>query len=84
MMQLMNRAALLLVWGVALSLSTGRDGIAGRARAALVAMTTALERDLRSGQNVVIHCRQGVGRSGLVAACLFIARGSGLKNRLRP
>jgi len=30
---------------------------------------------LSSGGNLVIHCRQGVGRSGLVAACLLISRG---------
>src|SRR6266496_4510015 len=31
---------------------------------------------LSSGKNVVVHCRQGVGRSGLLAACLLISRGS--------
>ena len=34
-----------------------------------------LESDLSAGKNVVIHCRQGVGRSGLVGACLLIAKG---------
>ncbi len=41
-------------------------------------VTSALERidaDLESGKNVVIHCRQGVGRTGLVAACLLIMKG---------
>lgn len=27
---------------------------------------------LEAGRNVVVHCRQGVGRTGLVAACLLI------------
>jgi len=31
--------------------------------------------DLASGKNAVVHCRQGVGRSGLMAACLLVARG---------
>jgi protein-tyrosine phosphatase len=31
--------------------------------------------DLSSGKNVVIHCRQGVGRSGLIAACLLVTKG---------
>src|ERR1700722_19547443 len=31
--------------------------------------------DLSSGKNVVIHCRQGVGRSGMLAACLLITKG---------
>jgi protein-tyrosine phosphatase len=35
----------------------------------------ALEHDLSSGKNVVVHCRQGIGRTGLVAACLLIANG---------
>ncbi len=41
-------------------------------------VSAALDRidaDLSAGKNVVIHCRQGVGRTGLVAACLLIAKG---------
>ena len=34
-----------------------------------------LERILSSGKNVVIHCRQGVGRTGLIAACLLATKG---------
>jgi protein-tyrosine phosphatase len=30
---------------------------------------------LRDGRSVVIHCRQGVGRSALVAACVLVLRG---------
>src|ERR1700690_2461109 len=30
---------------------------------------------LSAGKKVVVHCRQGVGRSGLVAACLLLAKG---------
>jgi protein-tyrosine phosphatase len=30
---------------------------------------------LRSGRSVVIHCRQGVGRSALVAACVMMVGG---------
>jgi protein-tyrosine phosphatase len=30
---------------------------------------------LSDGKNVVVHCRQGIGRSGLVAACLLVRRG---------
>lgn len=32
-------------------------------------------RTLSEGQNVVVHCRQGIGRSGLVAACLLVRKG---------
>ena len=34
-----------------------------------------LDTDLSAGKNVAIHCRQGVGRTGLVAACLLIKKG---------
>ena len=30
---------------------------------------------LSRGKNVLVHCRQGVGRSGLVAACLLVRKG---------
>jgi protein-tyrosine phosphatase len=30
---------------------------------------------LSAGKNVVVHCRQGVGRSGLVATCLLVRKG---------
>jgi len=35
----------------------------------------AATRSLQSAKNVVIHCRQGIGRSGLVAACLLVRKG---------
>ena len=41
----------------------------------LKAFVSLLDRDLASGKNVVLHCRQGIGRTGLVAACLLIERG---------
>lgn len=34
-----------------------------------------LDTQLETGANVVIHCRQGVGRTGLVAACLLVMNG---------
>ncbi len=41
-------------------------------------LTAALEEvdaDLAAGKSVVVHCRQGIGRSGLLAACLLVAKG---------
>jgi protein-tyrosine phosphatase len=35
----------------------------------------SVSRDLSAGKNVLIHCRQGIGRSGLVAACLLVKKG---------
>jgi len=34
-----------------------------------------IQQDLAAGKNVVLHCRQGVGRTGLVAACLLLSAG---------
>lgn len=34
-----------------------------------------LDSALSAGKDVLIHCRQGIGRSGLLAACLLIHRG---------
>jgi protein-tyrosine phosphatase len=36
-----------------------------------------MHRELIAGNSVVLHCRQGVGRTGLVAACLLISDGLG-------
>jgi protein-tyrosine phosphatase len=41
-----------------------------------------IEADLNDAKNVVVHCRQGVGRSGLVGACLMIAKGLDAKTAL--
>jgi protein-tyrosine phosphatase len=42
---------------------------------AVTSFLEALSRELGSGKNVVIHCRQGIGRSGLMAASLLIMKG---------
>lgn len=41
-------------------------------------LASVLERvnaKLSAGKNVLVHCRQGVGRTGLVAACLLVRKG---------
>jgi protein-tyrosine phosphatase len=38
-------------------------------------MLKDLRTELNSGHNVAIHCRQSVGRSGLIAAALLISEG---------
>jgi len=38
-------------------------------------VVTAIERLLVEGHNVVIHCRGGIGRSGLLGASLLVASG---------
>jgi protein-tyrosine phosphatase len=34
-----------------------------------------LERELNIGKSIVIHCRQGIGRAGLIAVTLLIEKG---------
>lgn len=34
-----------------------------------------LDHELTQGKNIVIHCRQGIGRSGMIAAGILVARG---------
>lgn len=41
----------------------------------LVRTLERLDDALSSGKNVVVHCRQGVGRSGLIATCLLVRKG---------
>jgi len=46
-----------------------------KSEAKLAAALEELDTDLSAGKNAVIHCRQGVGRTGLVAACLLATKG---------
>lgn len=41
----------------------------------LAEVLESITRDLSAGKNILIHCRQGIGRSGLVAACLLVKKG---------
>jgi protein-tyrosine phosphatase len=38
--------------------------------------------ELKAGRNVVVHCRQGIGRAGLVAASLLLDSGVDLRTAL--
>ena len=44
-------------------------------RQALAALIKKLDLALRAGKRVAVHCRQGIGRSGLVTAALLITAG---------
>lgn len=43
--------------------------------AALSALVRALADEVRAGRSVVIHCRGGLGRTGLVGGCLLVELG---------
>jgi protein-tyrosine phosphatase len=44
-------------------------------KSTVASLMTTLAENLRSGKNVAIHCRQGIGRAALMAACLLVALG---------
>lgn len=46
-----------------------------RSRRASVDLVRKLDKALTEGKNVAVHCRQGIGRSALLAACLLLMSG---------
>ena len=44
-------------------------------RGAALDLVRELDKALAAGKRIAIHCRQGIGRSGLLAACLLCAAG---------
>jgi len=46
-----------------------------RSEAKLAEVLERVTHTLSGGKNVVVHCRQGIGRSGLVVACLLVREG---------
>lgn len=59
------------------------DRTAPSSEAEVIRLIQKLENALSEGKNVVIHCRQGIGRAGLIAASLFIERGESVENALQ-
>jgi protein-tyrosine phosphatase len=41
----------------------------------LLKLLTTLEAQLRTGRSVAVHCRAGIGRSGVIGACVLNAFG---------
>ena len=52
-------------------------------RLAFAELVHSLEKDLRAGRRVAVHCRQGIGRSALVAASLLVSTGEAPDAALR-
>lgn len=46
-----------------------------RSEAKLVEALKNVSTSLTAGRNVLIHCRQGIGRTGMIASCLLIQSG---------
>ncbi len=52
-----------------------KDGGVPRDRAAITALVSRILTTARDGRNVLVHCRGGVGRTGLVVAACLIETG---------
>jgi hypothetical protein len=44
-------------------------------RKAILCLVRKLEHALAEGKRIAVHCRQGIGRSALLVACLLVAAG---------
>ena len=53
-----------------------------QSRTALSKVLEEIHRELENGNNVVVHCRQGIGRTGLVAACLLLTKSGDVASAL--
>ena len=38
-------------------------------------LITELRKDLQDGKHVLVHCRGGVGRTGLICSCVMVTTG---------
>jgi len=56
-------------------------GVPASTRDALSLFTT-IAAALEEGKNIVVHCRQGIGRSGLIATGVLLASGMGVDKAL--
>lgn len=54
-----------------------------KSRKDLAGLVHTLEKTLESGKNVAIHCRQGIGRSSLVAASVLVSVGKNPEEAFR-
>ena len=52
-------------------------------RTELTAVLERIDIELAAGKNVLVHCRQGIGRSGLLAACLLLTKGIDAETAVR-
>jgi protein-tyrosine phosphatase len=58
------------------------DRSAPSSRPATVELLTRLVKSLTEAKNVAIHCRQGIGRAGLIAASLLVMSGTDVETAM--
>ena len=59
-----------------------RDGDIPRSHAAVSALVARIAAWAAAGQNVVIHCKGGLGRAGTIGGCVLRAAGAGASEAL--
>lgn len=74
-LDLRNEAGELRALGMSFTSLPIPDRQIPKSESKLTEVLESVTRDLSAGKNVLVHCRQGVGRSGLVAACLLVKKG---------
>ena len=74
-LELQNEAREVRAQGLGFSSFPIPDLQVPRSEAKLAEALKNVTADLSSGRNVLIHCRQGIGRTGVIAACLLIQSG---------
>jgi protein-tyrosine phosphatase len=74
-LDLAEEAKLCLANGVEFIAFPVEDRMLPSSSTAAAELARRLEEKLAKGKTVAIHCRQGVGRSALIAACVLVAAG---------
>jgi protein-tyrosine phosphatase len=49
-------------------------------RATIIELVRTIQQRIDQGNGVAIHCRMGIGRSALVAACVLVSQGFNVRN----
>ena len=74
-MELQEEAGLARLQGMKFDSFPIPDRQTPRSEAKLAEVLDRVTQTLSVGKNVVLHCRQGIGRSGPVSACLLVREG---------
>lgn len=74
-MDLVQEASLCQAHGLQFCSFPMADRSVPSSRRATLDLVRELEKTLAAGKDVAIHCRQGIGRSALLAGCLLVSAG---------
>jgi protein-tyrosine phosphatase len=77
---LQHEAALCQAWGLGFISCPIPDRGVPESRPKILQLARSLAASVQDGCSVAIHCRAGIGRSSLMAACLMICSGVGAED----